>query len=449
MFHPIFSRLLLVSLATTLMLFGLTACANAEDVLVVDAGKVFDGQDVSGPSRMVIREGRIAAIGPVETIALPEGAVHIDHSDKFIMPGLIAAHSHVGTVSGTEHGGRFYSRETVMRDLAQFQSYGVVAVNALGLNRPLFHELRQELRGADHSGADLYGAGAGVGAVDGAPPMGAMGVTEDQAARPGTPDAARAAVREMAEQGVDMVKVWVDPMGGRAPKMPPEIYAAAIEEAHALGLPAAAHIHDLEDAKGVVRTGIDVIGHGVRDRPVDEEFITLMLEHDVWYIPTINIDEANYIYAENPEWLADPFFARALSPELEAQFSDEDWRARALENAAGPRMAVMNNLRNLKRLHEAGVKIAFGTDSGATAVRIPGFAEHRELELLVQAGLSPVEALSAATANSAAAMGLEDRGRLAQGYVADFLVLEDDPTGHIRSTRSLKEVWRSGQRVDQ
>lgn len=422
---------------------------HQEDLLVVDAGALFDGREVIRDARMVVRGGMIEAVGPQAEIPAPGKAELLDLGDRFVMPGLIAAHSHVGTVSGTEHGGRFYSRETVQRDLAQFQRYGVVAVNALGLNRPLFHELRTEFRGPDHGGADLFGAGAGVGAVEGAPPMERMGVMPDQAMRPSTPEEARAAVREMAEAGVDIIKIWVDPMGGQVPKMPEEIYAAAISESHAQGLRAAAHIHDLEDAKGVIRAGVDVVGHGVRDAPVDQELISLMLDHDVWYIPTINIDEANYIYAEHPEWLDDPFFAAALSPELEAQFRDEAWRQRALGSAGGARMAVMNNLRNLQRLHEAGVKVALGTDSGATAVRIPGFAEHRELELLVLAGMTPAEALTAGTANAAALMGLADRGQLAPGFVADFLVLEADPTADIRATRTLSEVWRNGYRVDQ
>lgn len=434
----------------TLAAGSFSACAAPPQprAVVVDAGRLFDGQATIDNARMVIRDGRIAEVGPQADIEIPFGAQMVDHQERFLMPGLVAAHSHVGTVSGTDHGGRFYSRETVQRDLSQFQRYGVVVVNALGLNRPLFHELRTELRGGGHGGADLYGAGAGVGAVDGAPPAGRMGVLDDQATRPASPDEARAVVREMAEAGVDMIKIWVDPMGGQVPRMPPEIYAAAISEAHALGLKTAAHIHDLEDAKGVIRAGIDIIGHGVRDAPVDAELIEMMLEHDVWYIPTINIDEANYIYAEHPEWLDDPFFTAALSPELKAQLQNADWRQQALDNAGGARMAVMNNLRNLQRLHSAGVKIAMGTDSGATALRIPGFAEHRELELLVLAGLSPTDALAAATANGAALMGLEDRGRLAPGYAADFLVLEDDPTIDILATRSLIEVWRNGTRVE-
>ncbi|THF72277.1 MAG: amidohydrolase family protein, partial [Methylophaga nitratireducenticrescens] len=108
------------------------------------------------------------------------------------------------------------------------------------------------------------------------------------------------------------------------------------------------------------------------------------------------------------------------------------------------RQSVNYNIKNLTKLHNAGVKIALGTDSGATALRIPGFAEHRELELMVQAGMSPTAVLQAATANAAAMMQLPNRGRLAAGYQADFLVLSADPTFNILASRQIVEVWRYG-----
>lgn len=126
---------------------------------------------------------------------------------------------------------------------------------------------------------------------------------------------------------------------------------------------------------------------------------------------------------------------------------DEAWRTQALANAAGARASVAMNIANLRALHAAGVRIGFGTDSGATPVRIPGFVEHRELDLMVQAGLSPTEALTAATSNAAALMGLEDRGVLRAGARADLLVLDADPTANIRATRTLREVWRNGALV--
>lgn len=437
-----FRRLAFFGLLSLLLISAVRADSNT--TVVIDAARLFDGERVIEQPRIVIKDDTIVAVGSQQEIAIPSKAQHLNYPNRFIMPGLIAAHSHVGTVSGLQHGGEYYSRETVKRDLAQFQRYGVVAVNALGLNRPLFHQLRNEMRGKQHNGADLYGAGAGVGAVDGAPPKGRMGLTEDQADRPATPEQARLAVRQMHDAGIDMVKVWVDGMGGDVPTMPAEIYQAAFEEAQSLGLPSAAHIHYLEDAKGVVAAGVDVVAHGVRDTDVDQEFIDLMLAGDVWYVPTININEAEYIYAQHPEWLHDPFFADSLSEELKQRLSDDSWREDALAKSDNHRQSVNYNIKNLKKLHDAGVKIALGTDSGATALRIPGFAEHRELELMVEAGMTPIAVLQAATANAAAMMQLSNRGRLAAGYQADFLILSADPTFNILASRQIDEVWRHG-----
>ena len=439
----VFARLCLMPLLLAASLPAMTATGT----LVVDTARLFDGQAVIEQARMVIEDGRVIAVGPQTSLAMPEGAEVIDHSERFVMPGLIAGHSHVGMVSGLDHGGENYSRETVLRDLVQFQRYGVVAVNALGLNRPLFHELRREMRGTDHGGADLYGAGAGVGAIGGLPPAGAMGLDDDQVQRPESVEEAREVVRQTVEAGVDMIKIWVDSGGGNFPTLAPEIYAAVIDEAHTLGVPVAAHVHDLEDARHVVEAGVDIIAHGVRDGLVDEEFTELMVQNRVWYIPTLNIDEANYIYAESPQWLDDEFFAAGLSTELRAQLEDDDWRAQSLQDAEKAREAVGNNLLNLALLHGAGVRVALGTDSGATALRIPGFAEHRELELMVSAGLTALEALHAGTAGAAQMMRLEDRGTLTAGSKADFLVLTADPTQDILATRSLLQVWRNGQLV--
>ena len=438
---PIPKPALLISAA---LLVTAASPSPAAAPVVLEGARLFNGREVVDDARIVIDEGRIAAAGPKAQTPLPAGAKPRNVSGKTIIPGLIAAHSHVGMVNGLEHGGVNYTRETVTRDLAQFQRFGVVAVNALGMNRPLFHSLRSEWQGGNPGGADLYGAGAGVGAVDGAPPA-RMRAEPDQVDRPATPEAARAAVNRMADAGIDMVKVWVDDLGGTAPKLSPEVYRAAIAQAHARGLKAAAHIHSLSDAKAVVEAGADVVGHGVRDQPVDQAFIDLMLAKGAWYVPTININEADYIYAERPEWLQDPFFRAAINPAIEAQLKDEAWRRETLAKATNPRQQVATNIENLRRLHKAGVKIAFGTDSGATALRLPGFAEHLELGHMVAAGMTPVQTLTVATRASAEMLGATDRGCLWQGCRADLLILSADPTADIANSRTIEEVWRHGR----
>ncbi|WP_324963447.1 amidohydrolase family protein [Archangium sp.] len=409
---------------------------------------MFDGEAVSGPMTVVLEDERIHAVGPRGSLQVPAGARVLDYSGKTIIPGLIAAHSHVGNVSGVETGRRFYTRENITRQLARYLDYGVTTVNSLGLNPPLFYTLRRELNG-HAAGTDLFGAGPGIGAPLGTPPAGRMGLEDDQVARPETAEVARALVRDMAGHGVDMVKLWVDSLGGTLPTLSPEIYRAAIDEAHRQGLRVFAHIHDLDDAKALVEAGADVLGHGVRDQPVDDASVQAMKARGVWYIATINLDEANYLYAEHPSWMDEPFFRAAVDPALQRRFDDSEWRR---ETLAGPgaenaRKAVRLNLENLRTLHQAGVRIGFGTDSGAMPQRIPGFAEHRELELMTQAGLTPAQALRAATRDSAELLGLKDRGAVAPGMLADLVVLDADPTQDIRNTRGIHAVWRRGVQV--
>lgn len=231
--------------------------------------------------------------------------------------------------------------------------------------------------------------------------------------------------------------------------MPAEIYRAAIEEAHRLGKLVTAHIHDLAPAADLVASGVDIIAHGVRDEPISEEMLAAMREAGTGYIATLQIDEANYIYAEHPEWLEQPFLRTALSDAVFAQFSDAQWRQDTLADAATRRHrdALAMNLRNLDTLRQAGIPIGFGTDAGALPHRVPGFAEHRELELMQQAGYSPQQALAVATRDAARLLKFTDRGLLQPGMRADFIVLDADPLADITNTRRITEVWQAGQRV--
>ncbi|MCY1079823.1 amidohydrolase family protein [Archangium lansingense] len=142
----------------------------------------------------------------------------------------------------------------------------------------------------------------------------------------------------------------------------------------------------------------------------------------------------------------EPFFRAAVDPALQRRFDDPEWRRETLasQGAASARKAVALNLENLRILHQAGVKIGFGTDSGTLPQRIPGFAEHRELELMTQAGLTPAQAMRIATRDSAELLGLKDRGAIAPGMLANLVVLDSDPTQDIRNTRGIHAVWRRG-----
>ncbi|GBQ26527.1 amidohydrolase family protein [Gluconacetobacter azotocaptans] len=436
-----------------------SGAAMAAAPVLLDHTTLIDGTGAAAQSdsAILIQDGRIAAVGHSGAVAVPGGTKTVDLSGMTVLPGLISDHSHTGLVKGTKVDASNYTRANILAALKQYERYGVLTVTSLGLNNsPLFDQLRQEQHAGSNPGADLFGVDQGIGAPDGVPPQGMFHLGPDQIYRPTTEAEARAAVDRMVDEGTDLVKVWVDtfrngvPGAKGFPKMDPAIYRAVIAEAHARGKRVAAHIHDLSDAKALVEAGADIIAHGVRDQPVDTDFIMLMEQKGAWYIATLDLDEANYIFALHPEWLDDPVLSTGLSPELRAQFADPAWRAKVLAAplTAASKAALAINEHNLLTLYRAGIRIGFGTDSGASPTRIPGFAEHRELKLMVEAGLTPMQALAVATGNAAALMHLSDRGVILPGRLADLFVVSGDPATDITAVDRIEQVWHRGVKTD-
>ena len=427
---------------------GLAGLAHAGPPVVLEGARLIDG--TGKPARdnaaLVIEGDRITAVGTAGKLRRPRGARVVDVSGRTIMPGLISAHSHVGLVAGTANRADAYTRDAVQGALVRYEQYGVTSIVSLGLNRDLVFELRDQQRQGSIPGASIFTAGRGIGAPAGTPPQ---PVAPDQIYRPTTVEQARAAVRDMAGHHVDLVKIWVDDNLGKFTKMPPEIYRAVIDECHKHKLRVASHVFYLADAKALVAAGVDVLAHSVRDLPVDDELVRALRSHGTFYIPTLSVDESFFVFAEQPEVMGDEFFAHAVSPELLQMFQSKEYRDKVQANPSVPKekAAFAVALRNLKTLHDAGVHVAFGTDSGALPERVPGWGEHHELELMVRAGLSPMEAIVAATQGSAALLKASDRGTLEPGKRADFLVLAADPSLEIRNTRQLVTVWHGGREV--
>jgi imidazolonepropionase-like amidohydrolase len=431
-----------------------TACTGAGAATVIRGARVLDG--TGGPARedvtMVIDGDRITVFGSGLRLKMPDGTKVVDYTGKTIIPGLVSDHGHIGSVDGTRSGTPdLYTRGNALRQLKQWRAYGVTTVTSLGVNNPdVFYPLRADLHAGRADGADLFGADRGIGVPNGAPPAKMMKVGPDQLDRPATPEEARAAVDGAASRGTDLVKIWLDDFNGSLPvKMKPEVWRAVIEEAHAKHLRVAAHVYYLDDARQLVDAGVDILGHGVRDKPVDTAFIEAMKQHGTWYIPTLDLNEAAYIYARHPGWMDQPFFTHAVQADLARQFADPAWRDRVQNDGSNKvnEEALQTNLKNLKTLFDAGVKIGFGTDAGAMPLRIPGFAEHRELALMVDAGLTPMQAIQVATQRAAELLGLDDRGVLAKGKRADFIVLDANPADDIEATTKISAVWQRGREV--
>jgi imidazolonepropionase-like amidohydrolase len=418
------------------------------DVRVIDGngGQPLEHADV------LITGSKIVAVEaqPIDAKKLPPNTTIVKGTDKTVLPGLISDHSHLGLTKGTTASGNNVTRANILRQLRQYTAYGVTTVTSLGLNLKPFYELQPKAHSGATGTADMFGADRGFGTVDSVPPV-SMGLLDTQVYRPTTPEEARSQVRETAQRHPDLIKIWVDDSRHTMrTKMNPEVYKAIIDEAHANGLRVAAHVFYLEDAKSLVGNSVDIIAHGVRDTAVDPDFVKSIKGRGAWYIPTLDLDESFYIFAEHPEWLQQPFLRRALQPSLAKQLNDPAWRAKTLNDAkalAAQKQALATNMKNVKTLFDAGVNIGFGTDSGATPLRIAGFAEHRELKLLTDSGLTPVQAIQTATKNAAALLHLDDRGVIAPGKLADLLLVDGDPSKDITALDNIDTVWRRGQKV--
>ncbi|MBA4158490.1 MAG: amidohydrolase family protein [Gemmatimonadetes bacterium] len=403
---------------------------GASETLGFTGARLIDGTGAEPIDNavLVVRDGRVVAAGQAGVVEVPADARRVDVSGRTIIPGIINAHGHVGQARGLEQGPEYHTRENILDQLALYARYGVTTVVSLGepgYEGVAVRDAQRENAALDH--ARLFVAG----------------VVMD----PDTPAEAEPQVRERAERGVDWAKIRVDDSLGRAEKMPPATYAAVIEHSHARSLPLTAHMVHLDDAKELVRAGADVLGHSVRDAPVDDELIALMRERNVCLHPTLTRELSTFVYAERPAFFEDPFFLRDADAEvireLERPERQREYRGDAAEYY---RAALPTAQRNMVALHQAGVRVAFGTDSGPPA-RFQGYFEHVEMEMMQEAGMTPRDILLSATRVAAACMGLDEVGTLEPGRWADFVVLERDPLENIRHTRTIESVWIAGNRV--
>ena len=416
----------------------------AQEITVLKNVNVIDGTGaaVQRNTIVVIAGDRIRSVS-TET-RTPSNAKVIDMHSLTIMPLIINTHGHLGLVKGTSSSAANQTDDNFRHQLLRYQEYGVGAVLSMGTDGPKFAEIREASRGGTLPGADVFSAGIGMGAKDGVPPVG-MGFTT--VLRPTTPAEGRNYVAQQASLKPDFIKIWVDDFWGQYPKMPPEIYKAIIDEAHKNGLRVAAHLYHLDDARSLVADGVDVIAHSIRDGDVDGALLAEMKKQHVAYIPTLSLDDFAVAYGGDPAWTNDPFFRAALDPGLLEMITSPDYQAktRASKVTAQEAAALPIAMRNLKAIYDAGVLVALGTDSGATPIRVQGFAEHMELALMVQAGLTPLQTISVATKNGAQLLRVENQyGTLEPGKKANFIVLQKDPSQDIRNTQTIRAIWKNG-----
>ncbi len=410
------------------LLFLYPALGNDGSIAFVGA-TVIDGTDAEPlvDGTLVITDGRIRTVGPRSAVTIPNGANVVDVSGKYIMPGMINAHGHVGATVGLNGNGG-YSTSNLLRQLGLYARYGVTAVNSLGGDGEQGFALRNEQYDSELNRARIYVAGSVV-------------VGDSEAA-------IRDEVNRNADMGANFIKVRIDDNLGASQKMPRSFFEALVDQAHIRRLPVAVHLYYLDDAKFMLETNADIIAHSVRDLAVDQEFINMVTEKDVCYIPTLTREVSTFVYESVPGFFSDPYFLKEVEPAIIEELSAPERMSRI----AGSRSAqtykaqLPTAMANVDTLYESGVRIAMGTDTGPPA-RFQGYFEHMEMHMMVDAGMSALDAIRSSTGVAAECIGMGDIGTLEPGKWADFSVLTENPAEDIRNSHSIESVWIAGNRV--
>jgi imidazolonepropionase-like amidohydrolase len=392
----------------------------------------------------VVDGGAFTHVGRAGEVTVPAGAARVDLAGKTVMPAIVDAHGHLGYRRGASFRIENYTRENLIDHLNRLAYHGVAAFMSMGTERDLGYNLRDEFRSAPPPNTALFlSAGRGLAMPNGGP----QPPLRDAPYGVQTEAEARAAVRELAARKIDRyVKIWVDDREGAVKKLTPDLFTAAIDEAHKLGLRTITHTQDREDVKAILRAGIDGLAHPPwrLGQEVDEELVGLFKERPHVFVLLTLWGTRNQIFGRRPAWIDDPL--------LRETFTEED--IRLLENQNVPEDAPARWKagvvpRGLARLKAAGVRFGLGDDAGATnGAQYFGFGAHMEMASMVEAGLTPAEVITAATRNSAEFLGLDRLGTVAVGKSADFIVLDANPLENINNTRRINGVYLRGQAVD-
>jgi imidazolonepropionase-like amidohydrolase len=377
--------------------------------------RLIDGTD--GPpvanATILVQNGRVVAAGAADRVTIPPNAERIALTGKTVTPGLINAHGHVNNDD---------------RDLKVYAAYGITTVFSLGGESESVMAARNTAMPVDR--ARVFGAGPVLA--------------------PRTPEEARQQVAQNAAMKVDIIKIRVDDNLGTTSKMPPEVYRAVIDEAHKRNLRVAVHLFYLEDAKSVLDAGADFIAHSVRDTAVSPDLVSTLKARGVCYCPTLMREVSTFVYESLPPFFSDPFFTKYADATQVATLKEpaRQQAMRASPSAQRYKAGLGVAGKNLKSLSDAGVTIAMGTDTGPEG-RFQGYFELMELEEMTKAGLTPKQALLAATRDAARCMKVEqDLGTLQPGRWADMVVLNADPLTDIRAMRQISDVYIGGTRVN-
>src|SRR5215470_17163255 len=323
----------------------LSSAAAAQTTALIHA-TVIDGTGAA-PQRdvtIVLENGRIRDMEP--GLAAPSNAAVIDLTGKFVVPGIINGHGHVGPPA----------RDPQLR---QYALYGVTTTTSMYFDQDDVQQFKERQKAGELKGARILTVKYRF---------------MSEPFKPGseykTPEEARAKVDEIVAKGADFVKVWIDGQNGKLVKLSPEFCAAVMDQARKHSKITMAHVYEYADAKMIVDRGVNILAHNVRDQEIDADFIATLKRRNVSVISTLAREEGMFIYGEAPAWIDDPFFRKGLSAERLAilKTKKREEQAKDPELARNKRAFEIDKI-NLKKLSDAGVRVALGTDSGGAPDR--------------------------------------------------------------------------------
>jgi imidazolonepropionase-like amidohydrolase len=429
-----------------LAVFLLFGCKPPEESVqkAIIGAVLIDG--TGGPplsnSVVIIAGSRIRAIGTRANMPIPAGIDKIDGSGRFLVPGLIDLHVHPGARGGPTYNAADYTRERLEENLNTYVYFGVTSVRSMGTDRQAAFDIRKVERDGTLLTARLFTAGRGFTAPGGHPSqeVGNVVIQTD------SPEEARHQVDTLATQQVDAIKIWVDDLGRTSPKVKPAVIDAIIDQARKYSIPVTAHIYSLADTEYLVQAGAAGFLHMIQDtEEIDPAFIAKLRDLRIVFAPTLVRQELDWLYTEHPELLDDPDVTRSLDSDVIAA---DKAAARNQHPTAAGRQDYERAKRNTRRLAAGGVLIGVGSDGGS-ALDFPGAMTHREIQLLVESGLSPMDAIVAATRNGGTALRKADElGTIEPGRRADLILVTANPLEDVRNLRKIDRVMLNGEWVD-
>lgn len=418
-FRPLLSAV--AALALVLPALPAQVATAPQAVTLIRGARVFDGLRALGTRDVLLRDGRIAEVAT--RIRAPRGATIVEAKGQTLLPGLIDAHTHVWEGS----------LETAL-------AFGVTTELDMFSDTAAAARYRREQRGAGiATRADMYSAGTLVTTPGGHGTQFGMPIPTLT-----DPTQAQAFIDARIAEGSDYIKIVYDrgdTYGLQWSTLSRDALAAAIRAAQARGKLAVVHVGDLAGAKDAVAAGADGLVHLFVDRAPDSAFVRLAAERQVFVIPTLTVLQSIAAVRGGVAILEDA----QLAPYLGRM--ERTMLAQTFPPRTGSGVSYAYAEATVRALRAAGVRVLAGTDA-ANPGTAHGASMHGELALLVAAGMTPAEALVAATSGPADAFRLGDRGRIAVGRRADLLLVDGDPLQDITATRRIAGIWKGGQRFD-